>query len=388
MAVPYFYSLRNLWTRRLTTALTAAGMALVVFVFAAMQMFASGLQETLVDTGSFDNVVVIRKAAVTEVQSGVERGQAALVEVQPEVAAGPGGRPLVAKELVVLITLPKRGTSKAANVQVRGVAPASLELRPQVHLVAGRMPRPGTAEIAAGQNIARRFQGAGLGETLRFALRDWAVVGVFDAGATGFDSEIWGDGDQMMQAFHRPVYSSVLLRLRDSGAFPALKARLEADPRLTVEAKRESRFYADQSEAMATFLRVFGAVLSVIFSVGAVLGAMITMYAAVANRTGEIGTLRTLGFSRASILAAFLLEAGLLGLLGGVAGLALASLLQLVTISTLNWQTFSELAFRFALTAPIAASSLGFSLGMGLAGGLLPAFRAASMNIVESLRAT
>lgn len=386
--IPYAYSLRNLWTRRLTTALTASGMALVVFVFAALQMLAAGLRETLVDTGSFDNVVVIRKSAVTEVQSGIEREQASIAEVQPEVAAGEGGRPLVAKEVVILITLPKRGTEKAANVLVRGVAPASLALRPQVHLVAGRMPRPGTAEIAAGRSIARRFQGAGLGETLRFGLREWTVVGVFDAGATAFDSEIWGDGDQMMQAFRRPVYSSVLLKLRDPGAFPVLKARLEADPRLTLEAKRESRFYADQSEGMATFLRVFGTVLSVIFSLGAVIGAMITMYAAVANRIGEIGTLRALGFQRWSILAAFLLEALFLGLLGGLAGLGFASLLQFLSISTLNWQTFSELAFRFALTAPVAAKSLAFSLVMGFVGGLLPALRAARMNIVESLRAT
>jgi ABC-type antimicrobial peptide transport system permease subunit len=184
------------------------------------------------------------------------------------------------------------------------------------------------------------------------------------------------------------VYSSVLLRLRDSRDFEALKAQLESDPRLTLEAKRESQFYADQSEAMATFLRVFGTVLSILFSLGAVLGAMITMYAAVANRVGEIGTLRALGFQRPSILLAFLFESLLLGLLGGVAGVAAASALQFLTISTLNWQTFSELAFRFTLTAAIAGKSLAFSLAMGLAGGLLPAFRAARLSVVDALRAT
>ena len=387
MAIPYTYSLRNIATRRLTSLLTAAGMALVVFVFAALQMLAAGLRETLVETGSTDNALVIRKGAGIEVQSGIERSQAAIVETQPEIALGPEGERLVAKELVVLVTLPRRGSGKPGNVVVRGTAPASLTLRPQVSLAAGRMPRPGSYEIAAGRSIARRFQGAGLGETLRFALRDWTVVGVFDAGSTGFDSEIWGDGDQLMQAFRRSVYSSILVRLRDAREFPELKARLEGEPRLTVEAKRETQFYADQSEAMATFLRVFGMVLSIVFSAGATIGAMITMYAAVANRVAEIGTLRALGFQRGSILGAFLLESAGLGLAGGVAGLALASTLRFVTVSTLNWQTFSELAFRFTLTGDIAAESLAFALAMGLTGGALPALRASRLNIVEALRA-
>jgi ABC-type antimicrobial peptide transport system permease subunit len=191
-----------------------------------------------------------------------------------------------------------------------------------------------------------------------------------------------------MQAFRRPVYSSVLFRLRDSAAFPELKQRIEADPRLTVEAKRETRYYADQSEMMATFLRILGLALTVIFSIGAMIGAMITMYAAVANRTGEIGTLRALGFSRGSILAAFLMESIFLGLVGGFAGLLCASFMQFITISTMNWQTFSELAFSFTLTGAIAFQALFFSLIMGFIGGVLPAVRASRMNIVEALRAS
>lgn len=388
MAVPFSYSLRNLFTRRLTTVLTASGMGLVVFVFAAMQMLAAGLRETLVETGSWDNVLLIRKASATEVQSGIERSQAAIVELQPEIATDRTGRRLVAREVVVLVNLPKRDEGKPSNVLVRGVAPTSAALRPQVRLLRGRWPRLGTSEVVAGKSVVKRFQGAEMGQTLRFALRDWTIVGVFDAGSTGFDSEVWGDGDQMLQAFRRPVYSSLLLKLEAPGDFPALKARVESDPRLTLEAKREAQFYADQSEAMATFLKVFGAVLSVIFSLGAVIGAMITMYAAVANRVGEIGTLRALGFHRRSILTAFLLESLLLGLLGGLAGVGMAAWLQFFTISTLNWQTFAELAFRFRLTAPIAATSLGFSLGMGLVGGLLPALRASRLEVVEALRAT
>ncbi|WP_243689226.1 ABC transporter permease [Geotalea toluenoxydans] len=290
MAIPYFYSYRNLWTRRLTTFLTASGMALVVFVFAATLMLAEGLRRTLVETGSFDNVVVIRKSAVSEVQSGVERPQAAVVESQPEVAIGADGRPLLAKEIVVLINLPKRGTNKPANVIIRGVGQSSLQLRPQVRLKEGRMPRPGSAEVIAGASIAKRFKGGGLGETLRFGMRNWTVVGVFDAGSTGFSSEIWGDVDQLMQAFRRPVYSSVLFKLRDPASFDAFKQRVEGDPRLTVEAKRETRYYLDQSEAMSKFLSILGIALTIIFSLGAIIGAMITMYAAVANRIVEIGT--------------------------------------------------------------------------------------------------
>lgn len=388
MAIPLSYSFRNLWTRRLTTFLTASGMALVVFVFVATQMLAEGLQKTLVATGSYDNVLVIRRAAGSEVQSGVERAQAAIVESQPEVAIGADGRPLVAKELVVLINLPKRGTNSPANVIIRGVGPESLALRPQVHLVEGRMPRPGAAEVIAGTSIAKRFKGGGLGETLHFGMRDWRVVGVFDAGATGFSSEIWGDVDLLMQTFRRPVYSSVLLKLKDPASFDALKRRLESDPRLTVEAKREIRYYQDQSEMMAKFLRILGDALTVIFSLGAVIGAMITMYAAVANRITEIGTLRALGFQRGSVLVAFVAESLFLGFLGGTAGIFCASFLQLLTISTMNWQTFAELAFSFSLTLPIVGKGLVFALTMGFVGGVLPAFRAARMNIVEALRSS
>jgi ABC-type lipoprotein release transport system permease subunit len=330
--------------------------------------------------------VLIRKSSQTEVQSSIARDVAAIVETQPEVAVGAGGGRLVAKETMVLISLLQRQGERPANVTIRGIGAASLALRPQVRLAAGRLPRPGTTEIAAGSSIARRFRGAGVGEQLRFAQRDWQVVGTLDSRGAAFDSEIWADGDQLMQAFRRPVYSSVLLRLGDPARFDALQARLEGDPRLQLEAKRETRFYADQSKMMATFLRVLGTVLAVIFSTGAVIGAMITMYAAVANRVPEIGTLRALGFQRGSILAAFLLESAFLGLIGGLVGVAAAAFLQLVTVSTMNWQTFSELAFRFAMTPDIAVTSLVFAVGMGVAGGVLPALRAARLGIVDALR--
>jgi ABC-type antimicrobial peptide transport system permease subunit len=380
------YSLRNLLTRRLTTALTAGGMALVVFAFAAILMLAEGLERTLVDSGSYDNVVVLRRSANSEVQSTVSRLEAAIVETQPEIAGGAGPLPLAAREVVVLINLRKRGSESTSNVTIRGVSESSLTLRPQIRMTAGRMPRPGLSEIMVGEGIARRFQNAGYNETLSFANRDWTVVGLFDAGNTGFNSEIWGDAEQFMQAFRRQAYSSVIFRLQAPAAFAAVKARIEGDPRLSLETKREVVYYQEQSEATAKFLRILGTALTIIFSIGAVVGAMITMYAAVANRTSEIGTLRAVGFQRSAILAAFLAEALLLGLIGGASGLALASLLQAFTVSTTNFQTFAELAFQFRLSGEIAAEGLGFAVVMGLVGGVLPAFRAARMNIVEALR--
>jgi len=387
MSIPLSYVARNLATRKVTTLLTAGGLALVVYVFATVLMLDAGLKQTLVGTGLWDNVSVIRRGSDTEVQSAVDRVQADVIESQPEVALGPQGERLISKETVVLISLNKRGSQKPSNVIIRGVGAMGLTVRPQVRLVEGRMFQPGSSEIIAGRSIGQRFNGAGIGERLRFGMRDWTVVGYFDAGKSGFDSEIWGDVDQLMQAFRRTVYSSVVFHLIDPDAFAAVKARLETDPRLTVDAKRESVYYAEQSEQLSMFIRYLGITLSVIFSTGAIIGAMITMYASVASRTGEIGTLRALGFRRGSILWAFLLESLLLGGVGGIAGIAAASLMQWVSFSTTNFQTFSELAFSFTLTPGIAVSSLAFAVVMGLLGGFLPAARAARLNIVDALRA-
>lgn len=387
MRIPLGYIARNLWARRLTTILTASGLALVSFVFATVLMLDQGLRTTLVTTGEAGNVVLIRRAAETEVQSGIERPQAAIAASHAALALGRDGQPLLSKETVVLISLNKRGSDKPSNVIIRGVGARAPELRPQVRLTEGRMFRPGASEIVAGASIARRFAGAGIGETLRFGQRDWTVVGLFDAGNSGFDSEIWGDCDQLLQAFRRNAYSSLVARLADPSLFDAFKRDVEGDQRLTLEAKRERDFYADQSRALSTFISILGITLSVIFSIGATIGATITMYASVANRVGEIGTLRALGFQRRSILAAFLAESLLLALLGGLAGLLLASLMQFISFSTTNFQSFSELAFGFSLSPAIVLKTLLFALAMGFVGGFLPALRAARMRIVDALRA-
>ncbi len=388
MKIPFSYIAKNLWFRKLTTLLTAGGMALVVFVFAAVLMLDAGLKSTLVSTGSADNVVVIRQGSETEVQSGLLRDQAGLVETAPEVARGPDGLALASKEVVVLNSLPKRDEpGKRSNVIVRGMGEIGLTLRPQVRLAAGRMFRPGSSEIVVGSSVAKQFAGVDIGQNLSFAGRQWTVVGVIDAGKTAFDSEIWGDVEQLMQAFRRTAYSSMIARLSSPAAADALSARLDEDPRLKVSLKRERQFYEDQSKALSNFITLLGMALSVIFSLGAMIGAAITMYAAVATRTAEIGTLRALGFRQSSVLVAFLGESLLLALVGGVIGLAAASFLTAITISTTNFQSFSELAFSFRLTPQVVLESLGFALLMGLVGGFLPAIKASRMKIVDALRA-
>jgi putative ABC transport system permease protein len=388
MSVPVSYIARNLWTRRVTTLLTAGGLALVVFVFAAVLMLDAGLKRTLVSTGEIDNVVAIRKGTETEIQSGIARDQTAVIEMHPAVAIGPDGGKLASKETVVLISLTKIGKDKPSNVVIRGTSANGFALRPQVRLEAGRMFRPGSSEIVVGSNITRGYAGTRIGDRLRFAQRDWIIVGVFDAGGSGFDSEIWGDVDQLMQAFRRTVYSSMVVRLNPGADFERLRADIDTDPRLSQDIKREQTFYSDQSRALSKFINILGLTLTTIFSIGAMIGAMITMYAAVANRVHEIGTLRALGFRRRDVMWAFLLESLLLALVGGVLGLAAALPMQFSSFSTTNFQTFADLSFGFLLTPEIVLKTLLFALAMGLVGGFLPAVRAARMNIVDSLRAS
>ena len=385
--IPFNYTVKNMFSRKMTTLLTVLGIGLVVFVFAAQMMMTSGLKRTLVSTGSDYNVIAIRKASQTEMPSIKNLEQARIPSAEPEISRSSDGTPLFTKEIYVVINLTKRDNAGNGNVVVRGVGPKSMELRPQVKLMAGRMWNPGSSEIVAGKSLAERFKGCGIGETVRFGGRDWTVVGVFDAGGTAFNSELWGDIDQMQNAFARPFFSSLTFRLADPATFEAMKERLEKDPRLPLDLKREKVYYAEQSRAMSSFIGIMGTVISIVFSLGAIVGAMITMYAAVANRTKEIGTLRSLGFSRFSILNSFLLESVLISLSGGILGLIASSFMNFVQVSTTNWDTFSELAFSFAITPQIIISSLIFALFMGFIGGFLPAVRASRLKIVDSLRA-
>ncbi len=379
--------LANLWTQRLTTSLTLSGVALVVFVFVAALMLANGLKETLVATGADENAIIIRRSSQAEMQSFLEREQANIIKTQPEVATISDGSPMATNDIVVLISLPKKKTDEPANVVVRGVAPQAAEIRQkQVTLTDGRMFGTGLQEVVIGKALQERFQGCEIGSSLRMASTEWKIVGVFDGHGTGFDSEVWGDVEVMGPAFRRPGFSSVTVRLKDAGEFEALKTRLENDQRMVVDVKREKEYYEEQSRMMANFIGILGRVVTVIFSFGAMVGAMITMYAAVANRTQEIGTLRAIGFRRRSVLAAFLVEAVLLALLGGATGIVVSSALSLITVSTTNWGTFSELAFGFDLSMEITGRALVFAIVMGLFGGFLPAVRSSRLKIVEALR--
>jgi putative ABC transport system permease protein len=388
MQIPLKYILRSSVSRRLTTVITILGVALVVFVFSAVLMMANGVQKTLRSTGSDDNLIVVRKAALSEIMSIIDREAAGIMVNLPQVARFPDGRPMSSKEVVVIINLNKLGSPGISNVTVRGVEEAAFQLRPQVRIVEGRTFRSGAREVIAGAGITHRFAGAQIGEKVKFGGDFWTVVGIFDSEGSGFDSEIWGDLDQIADAFKRSSLSTVTLRLKNPDDLSDVASTFETDNRLQYFVpKREKRFFEEQSEMMAKFIRILGIFITVIFSTGATIGAMITMYGAVANRTVEIGTLRALGFFRRSILQAFLVESLVLSLGGGLLGLGIASLLQFFTISTLNFGSFSELAFSFALSPEIVAISLCFSLLMGLAGGFLPAIGAARLNIVQALRA-
>ncbi|UCD62648.1 MAG: ABC transporter permease [Candidatus Zixiibacteriota bacterium] len=380
------YSYKNLLARKLTSILTVFGVALVVFVFCAVLMLSNGLRETLVSTGADSNAIVIRRASQTELQSIIFRDMANIIKADPAVARDTEGRPLATGEILVLISKYKRDSNEPSNVPVRGVTEMSITLRPRFELVEGRMWQPGTSEIIAGSKVAGSFRGCGLGETVRFGMREWTVVGIFEAGGTGFESELWGDVDQLMDAFGRPVFSSITVKLGSPSEFETMRARLEGDPRLEVEVNREKKYYEDQSKFTTVFINAMGLTISIIFSLGAIVGAMITMYAAVANRTVEIGTLRALGFSRTAVLWAFLVESMILAITGGLIGVTAAAFLRLVEVSTTNWDTFAELAFSFEMSGSIVVFAMVFAVAMGLVGGFLPAVRAARFRIVNALR--
>jgi ABC-type lipoprotein release transport system permease subunit len=385
--IPFSYTMRNIIKHRVTSVLTIIGIALVVFVFCSSMMLTHGLKETLVASGTDGNVTIVRQASQTEVMSIIDYEQSRIVSSFPEIAQDTDGLPLLANEIYVLITLKESEAGREGNVVVRGVSTKSMKLRPMIHIVEGRMWENSGSEIIVGKSLTERFEQCRIGGQIRFGARNWTVVGVFDAGGTGNDSEIWCDIDQAGDAFRRPVYSSITFRIADTTQFASLKAKIDDDRRLPLEALWEKDYYARQSRTFSLFMGITGTVISVIFSLGAIVGAMITMYAAVANRTKEIGTLRALGFRRYSVLISFLLEALMIASMGGVIGVFAAYFLRFVRISTTNWDTFSEIAFNFEVSTQIVVTALIFALVMGVVGGFLPAVRASRLKIIDSFRA-
>jgi putative ABC transport system permease protein len=385
--IPLKYTINSLKRRKLTTAITIVSVSLVAFVFTAVLMMAYGIEKTLQDTGSPDNIKVVRKSATGEISSLIDGDAQSIIATSNMIVKSKEGKPLVSNEPVVLINLTSE-EGGTGNLMVRGVNETYKELRPQVKIVDGREFRFGVNELIVGEGLFKKFPDAALGKKIKFAGGDWLVVGVFSTDGSGFDSELWGDAKQILSSFNRGnTVSTMTIKLGSADQLDQFNKFLMKDTRLNMfEAKAEQQYYAEQSEAMSMFISIVGIFVTVIFSFGATIGATITMYSAVANRTVEIGTLRALGFSRRSILSAFLIESLFLSMLGGLLGLLLASSLSFVQISTLNFSSFSEIAFKFSLSPQIIISSLIFALFMGFIGGFLPSIRAARLNIVNALR--
>jgi len=387
MKIPVIYNIRSLRQRPVSTITTALGMALVVAVFIAMNALANGFRAALVGTGAVENVIVLRKGAQQEMNSGIGRQNASIIAGFPFVASGADGLPMISPETFVVVPLDRRNQGGMANVVVRGVSPRAFEVRKGIEIVAGRAFTPGAREVVVGTAFANRFPNSAVGEVLRFAETDWTVVGQFSAEGSSFESEVWGENEQFMPVFRGEIFQSVTFRMRDPTAFDGIKETLEADPRLTLDAFRERDFYAGQSTLLAGILNFIAIFVASIMAVGAVFGAVNTMYAAVASRGPEIGVHITLGFRPRSVLASFLLEAVFIATIGGAIGCLIALPINGLVTSTTNWASFSELAFAFRITPALLVNGMIFAIVMGVIGGFLPARHAAKQQVVEALRA-
>ncbi|HEV8382429.1 MAG TPA: ABC transporter permease [Gemmatimonadales bacterium] len=385
--IPIVYNARSMLQRPVSTTFTAVGIALVVAVFIAMLALGQGLRAALARTGSDRNVVVVRKGADSELTSGLSRETARILAASPHVATGADGRPMVSPEVYVLIPLPRpRDTASVANVVVRGVSEQAWAVRNNLQVIAGNKPQSGRAEVCVGRKLLGRFEHLEIGATLRFAGRDWNVVCHFSAGGSAFESEIWAENEQVMPVFRGDFFQSVTFRLKDPAAFAEAKRAIESDPQTVVDVHRESTFYAAQTGVAGQLLRVLAIAVTAIMSIGAIFGAVNTMYAAVGSRTPEIAVLLTLGFRPWQVLFSFLAEAVLIAGLGAILGALLALPVNGVVTSTTNWTSFSEIAFSFRITPLLLGIGIAFGVVMGFIGGFFPAWRAARLRVVQALR--
>ncbi|HEX8183218.1 MAG TPA: ABC transporter permease [Blastocatellia bacterium] len=376
MVIPLKYNLRSLLVRRVSTLMTMLSVSLVVALFIGIVALAKGIEKALVSSGDPLNVMALRRGASAEINSFISNEAFQAVKFLPGVKTGPNGDSMASAEIVVVINLPKRGQEHGSNVSIRGLLPVGLGLRPQLHLVEGRMFQQGTREVIASRTISDRFQRTGLGDRLRFGKGDWEVVGIFDAGNTAFDSEIWADVNQLANDYNRQSYSSVLLQANDPATIKSIIDRIDSDPRYGLTARAETDYYAEQTQAAAP-IKFFGTFIAIVMGIGACFAAMNTMYAAVTYRTQEIATLRMLGFKSTSILLSFLTESLLLAFAGGVIGCLLVLPASMITMGTVNWQTYSELAFAFQITPGLLLTGLAFAAALGIVGGVFPAWKAA-----------
>jgi len=388
MFIPLNYTLRSLWVRKSTTLATALGIGLVVFVLASSLMLASGIERTVGSSGKPDHAIVIRKGSENELSSSIESTAVGIILSAPGVKKS-GSTPIGAGEGVVVLSLSKLGLDgKFSNVQARGVTPVSQQIRSDLHIVEGRPITPGTDEAMIGVGLVGKFAGMELGQSFELKKnRPLKVVGIFDTGGSGIDSEIWLDLETLRSSFGRGgTVSSVVVQLESRAAFDGFEAAVEHDKQLGLEAQRESAYYEKQSEGTAMFIKAMGIVVAFFFSLGAMIGAMITMYAAVSQRSKEIGTLRALGFSRVAILTAFVVESFFLAIAGGLLG-ALASLaMGLVKLSMMNFNTWQEVTFSFDPNPQTLALSVIVGGLMGFFGGFFPAIRAARLSPIQAMR--
>ena len=388
MAIPIAYNIRSVRVRWVSAVVAVVGIAGAVGVFVAMLALANGFEAALATSGSPLNVKVRRAGTNSEMESGVSLDETRIIGDAPGLARGADGSPLISGEVVVVTALPKAGYGTDANVSVRGVSPLAAQVHDVVKIAEGRFFQPGLAELIVGRGVAATIEGLSLGSRPRFGGREWTVVGLFDSNGSAFDSEIWCDARLLNESFGRPtgVSQSVTARLSSIEAFKVFKDTLTSDPRLSVQVQHEQEYYASRSTMMSTLIRSLGFLVAVVMGIGSVFGALNTMYSAVAARAREIATLRALGFGPLSVVVSFVFESLLIALAGGIVGCLLALPVNGIGVSTMNWQTFSHLAFAFRVTPMLMLLGVSFALMMGLVGGLLPAIRAARLPIASALR--
>jgi putative ABC transport system permease protein len=388
MAIPLAYNVRSARERWASSVVAVLGIAGTVGVFVAMLALARGFKATVTSSGLPQNVIVQRSGADTEMTSILTIDDVRVLEDAPQVAHSEGG-PLVSPEVVVIAPIPLRETGTDANVQVRGVSPRVLGVRDNVKLVEGRFIQPGLAEAVIGKGAHHAYSGLDLGATVRIGAGTWKIVGVFDGKGTAFDSEVWADASVLDGFYQRPtnVFQSATVRLKSKDDFDAFAATLKGDPRLNVQAQREPEYYEKQSQLITTLITVLGSLIAVVMGLGAVFGALNTMYSAVSERSREIAVLRAIGFGGGAIVLSFFVESLLIAFVGGLVGCVAVLPVNGITTGTMNWQTFSHLAFAFRVTPDLLAMGMVFALIMGAVGGLPPAIRAARANVAHALRA-
>ena len=387
MAIPLSYNIRSLRVRWASTVVALLGIAGSVGVFVAMLSLAHGFKATLVSSGSPGNALVRRAGSTSEMESSISLDQVRVVADAPGVARNQQG-PLISPEVVVIAAFPLKSSGTDANVQVRGVSPQVLAVRSSVKMLQGRLFESGRNELIVGRNAVHSYSNLDLGSSVRFGGGTWTVVGVFDAGGSAFDSEVWCDTAVLQQVFQRPqnIFQAVTVKLTSPAALTQFKDSLSSDPRVTLQIDREIDYYEKQSRGLTTLITVLGSIIAAIMGVGAIFGALNTMYSAVSERSREIATMRAIGFGSTSVVTSFVFEALCIAFIGGALGCLAVLPLNGLTTGAMNWQTFSHLAFAFKITPILMAGGIIFALIMGIIGGVPPALRAARQTISVALR--